>query len=47
MLSTAPNIPNSMDPENRFITQLRALLREYAQQINRLEERIKTLEAKK
>jgi hypothetical protein len=46
MLSTSPNIPNQVDPENRFISQLKALLRLYAQELNKLEERIKTLEKK-
>ena len=47
MLNTSPNIPATLDDGTRFIVRLKALLRLYAQQINKLEERIEVLEKKK
>lgn len=44
-MKTSVNLP-SRATEERFIVVLKQVLKEYANEINRLEERIKQLEAK-
>ena len=44
MISETPLIPKRVEPQDRFITELRKQLRIYAEEINKLEKRIKELE---
>ena len=44
MIPETPSIPRKIEPEERFITELKKQLRIYAETINKLEKRIKELE---
>jgi len=44
MISETPSIPRKIDPEERFVLELKRQLRIYAEEINKLEKRIEALE---
>lgn len=46
MITETPLIPRKVQPEERFVTELKKQLRVYAEAINKLEERIIELEKK-
>lgn len=46
MINTNPVLPQITENENRFIIALRKIIKEQAEQINKLETRIIALEAK-
>lgn len=44
MIPETPSIPKRLEPEERFVNELKRQLRIYAEEINKLEKRIKELE---
>ncbi len=44
MIPETPSIPKRLEPEERFVNELKKQLRIYAEEINKLEKRIKELE---
>lgn len=44
MISETPSIPKKIEPEERFVIELKKQLRIYAETLNKLEKRIEALE---
>ena len=44
MIPETPSIPKRLEPQERFVSELKKQLRIYAEEINKLEKRIKELE---